>query len=79
MFLSYSKQLNVDEDVEDNVDEDNTSNTNSIDRSEPSIQFASNNSSEEREILSRPLRKSKAFHDKELLDQQVNGSGKHWF
>ena len=36
MFLTYSKQLNNDEDVEDNGDEDNTSNTKSIDKSEPS-------------------------------------------
>ena len=34
------------------------------------VQVASQNSSE-REVLYRPLRKSKAFHDKELLDQQV--------
>ena len=34
------------------------------------VQVASQNSSE-REVLHRPLRKSKAFHDKEILDQQV--------
>lgn len=73
VFSSYSKQFNVDEDVEDNGDEDNTSKTNSIDRSEPSLQYPSNNSSKERKIPARPLRKSKAFHNKDLLDQQVNG------
>jgi hypothetical protein len=56
-FVSYSKQLNVDEDVEDNVDEDNTSYTNSIDISEPSLHVASNNSSEERDILFLPLKR----------------------
>ena len=68
--------MNVDEDdeEEEDEDEDNNSNIISIDISEPSL-VASQPYSEERQILSRPLRKSKAFHDKELLDQQVNISG----
>ena len=68
-------QLNVDVDEEVDEDEDRTSNTSSIVRSEPSIQVASQISSEDGEVISQPLRKIKAFHDKELLDQQANDEG----
>merc|ERR1712013_615924 len=42
-----------------------------VDKSENSVEAASLTSSEEKEILSRPLRKSKGFHDQELLQQQI--------
>lgn len=60
------EQLNADE-------EDDTINSNDslVDKSENSVEAASLTSSEEREILSRPLRKSKGFHDQELLQQQI--------
>ena len=39
--------------------------------SEPSLQSASQTSSEGKQVLARPLRKSQAFHNHDLLQQQV--------
>ena len=52
-------------------EEDGTDGNSSLDNSAPSLEAPF---SEDKEISVRPLRKSKAFHDQELLRQQVNDS-----
>ena len=52
-------------------EEEETDSNSSLENSKPSVEAAS---SEAKEIPARPLRKIKAFHDQELLQQQVNDS-----
>jgi len=62
------KRLHIDEEKED---DDSTSISLSLDKSELSDPMDTPTSSEEKETISRPLRKSTAFHDQDILEQQV--------
>jgi hypothetical protein len=57
--------------IDDYEEDENTSKSLSLIESEPSPRTTSKISSEGREIISRPLWKSLAFQDHDLLEQQV--------
>ena len=64
MMASLIIKLNANEEADNNISD-------SLDRSDPSGEVASHTSSEGIELIYQPIKKRKAFHTADLLQEQV--------